>query len=149
MVKLAITKRVMAAFKLGDEGKMDNFYLKQIKNAEKSIRDLKRNKGTLENAYNDEVDDINDQLTDAKEALAESYKAVTPDDVKSNAAVADFESKYWNRVARAKADVKRLENRLKDMKEEHEESMEDLNEQIIAYQERIDILGEEVEETEE
>lgn len=139
-IMLGITKKVMAILKLGDSGKIDNFFLKQVKNCEKSIRDLKRNKVTLENSYKDEVEEIQEQLEDAKEALQESYKNITSEDVKTNALASKFEEVYWNRVSEARNEVKRIEYNLEEAKTYFDEEIKEMNEQISLYEERITSL---------
>jgi phage shock protein A len=139
-MSLSITKRIVAKFKLGDEGKLNNFFMKQIKECSKAIRDLKRNKVTVENSYNDSIDDLKERLEDAKEALKLSYEDVNPENVSTNAAALEFSKTYWNKVSLAKDTVKMIEEEIKDLKEDFEQKIKNLDEQIDLYQERIDIL---------
>ena len=143
VTELAIVKKIMELLKLGEAGKIGNFFSKQVKNSEKAIRDLKRNKTTLKNSYEDNVEDLNDQLVDAKEAVSDAYMNVSVDNVKTNAAMANFEIEYWAGVRAAEALVDELENKLEVAKEEYEEEVKDLDEQIAAYQTRIDRLTKE------
>ena len=140
VTELAIVKRIMAKLKLGDAGKLGNFFVKQVKNSEKAIRDLNRNKVTLKNQYNDDVEDFKDRIEDATEALTEAYDNVTPDNVINNAVMLEFEGKYWSNINRAKAKLADLEEKLTDLKEEYEEAVEAIDEEIALHEERISVL---------
>jgi chaperonin cofactor prefoldin len=137
---LAIVKKIMELLQLGEAGKIGAFFSKQIKDSEKAIRDLKRNKTTLENAYNDDVEDLTDQLQDAKEAVNDAYMAVTAEDVKTNAAMNSFADTYWYNVTQAEGKVDRIEKRMEETTDSHKEAIKDLNKQIAKYQARIDAL---------
>ena len=138
VTEFAIVKRIMAKLQLGDAGKLGSFFAKQVKNAEKAIRDLERNKVTLKNQYNDDVQDVKDQIEDATEALNDAYENVSPEDVKNNAAMLKFEETYWNNVNYAKRKVESLEDRLKELKEDHKEEIKDIDGEIALHKERIE-----------
>ena len=97
MKELPIVKRVMILLELGDAGKIGSFYNKQKIKAEKAIRDLGRNKVTLENSHKDLLEDFNDQKEDLDEKLAEAYISVSPEDVKNHGAMLLFETTYWKK----------------------------------------------------
>ena len=138
--ELAIVKRIVNKLKLGEAGKIGNFFGKQVKNAEKAIRDHSRNKVTLENKYNDDVQDINDKIEDAEEALKDAYDNVTPEDVATNAAINAFEIEYWRGVKNAKNKLDDLKEQLKYLEESYNDKIKDINNQIALQQERIDVL---------
>lgn len=138
--KLGIVEKIMRKLQLGDEGKIGSFFDKQVKKAEKAIRDFKRNQETLKNRYEDDVVDLKDQLQDANEALADAYEAVTPDDVHNNAAMSAFEDVYWSNVKAAKQKVERLTNQIEAKEKSHKEDMEKIDKEIAAWKERITAL---------
>ena len=140
VTEFAIVKAIMVKLQLGDAGKLGSFFAKQVKNAEKSIRDLDRNKTTLKNQYNDDVQDVKDQIEDANEALVDAYENVSPDDVKNNAAMLKFEDTYWGNVQYAKNKVEGLEARLKELKEDHKDEIKDIDDEIVLHKERIEVL---------
>lgn len=139
--ELAIVKRIMAKLKLGDAGKLASFFEKQVKGATKSIRDLGRNKTTVENSLEDRLQDLNDKLEDATEAVVDAYDAVTADDVKTNQSRADFTSVYWGNITRAEALVTSIEESIEYAKESTKDQLEDISEQIAKYQTRIDRMS--------
>ena len=94
----------------------------------------------MENAYNDNVEDLTDQLQDAKEAVNDAYMAVTAEDVKTNAAMNSFADIYWYNVTQAEGKVERIEKRMEANTEAHKKNIDDLNKQIAKYQARIDAL---------
>jgi phage host-nuclease inhibitor protein Gam len=140
VMELAIVKKVLAFLNIGEDAKIGNFFAKEVKKAEKAIRDLKRNITTLENAYNDKVDDVNEKLTDAKEAVQDAKIAVTLEDVKTNEAANNFSEVYWNRIKVKTYVVKELEKSLETLKENHEKAVATEQEQIDKYQARIDMI---------
>ena len=140
VTEMKIVKAIMIKLQLGDAGKLGSFFAKQVKNAEKNIRDLERNKVTLKNEYNDDVQDVKDQIEDATEALNDAYEAVSPDDVKNNAAMLAFEDVYWRNVNFAKRKVEGLNEQLKSLKEENKVELVDIEEEIALHKERIEVL---------
>ena len=140
VTELGIVKKIMAKLQLGDAGKIGSFFAKQVKSCDRSIRDLRRNLETLKNQQSDDKLDLNDKLDDAKEALVDAYENVSPDDVKTNAKMGDFETTYWKRVTSALDLVKDIEDKQKSYKEKYNDNVKDINEQIEKYQARIDAL---------
>lgn len=138
--QLGIVKKVMAFLKLDEAGKIGNFFEKQIKIAEKAIRDLKRNKVTLENMHKDLIEDFDGRIEDAKINLQEAYRNVTLEDVANNAAIADFQDTYWGRISAAKEVIEDLESDLEAATERYEMNIEEIDEEIELYEERISAL---------
>lgn len=140
-MELGIVKKVMAFLQLDEAGKIGSFFEKQVKIAEKAIRDLNRNKVTLENAHKDRLEDFQGKMEDAKENLDQAYRNVTLADISNNAAIARFEETYWERIADAKAAIEDLEEEIESATEYYEREIEEIDEQIEAYQDRIDALS--------
>lgn len=136
----ALAQKVLNLLNIGEDAKINNFFSKEVKKAEKAIRDLKRNLTTLENQYNDSIDDVNEKLVDAKEAVEDAKIAVTLADVKTNDAADSFASVYWRNVDTKLAEVKRLEKKLETLAETFKKDSEDVQEQIEKYQARIDMI---------
>lgn len=140
MMELPIVKKVLAFLNIGEDAKIGNFFAKEVKKAEKFIRDLKRNLTTYENAYNDSVDDVNEKLVDAREAVEEAKIAITVDDVKTNDAANAFSEVYWRNVSSKVATVERLEEELEELEESYKENVKRVQKQIDKYQDRIDMI---------
>ena len=140
MMELPIVKKVLAFLNIGEDAKIGNFFAKEVKKAEKFIRDLKRNLTTYENEYNDSVDDVNEKLVDAREAVEEAKIAITVDDVKTNDAANTFSEVYWRNVSSKVATVERLEEELEELEESYKENVKRVQKQIDKYQDRIDMI---------
>jgi len=138
---LQIVKTIMTKLQLGDEGKLGYFFDKQIKEANKAIRDLKRNKETLENSYKDKFEDLNDKLEDATVALDEAYTDVDPENLKTNADAANFQDEYWSNINSHQDNVVRIEKSIEKTKENLKADIERIDEQIAKYNERIVRIG--------
>ena len=136
----ALAQKVLNLLNIGEDAKINNFFSKEVKKAEKAIRDLKRNLTTLENQYNDSIDDVNEKLVDAKEAVEDAKIAVTLNDVKTNDAADSFAGNYWRNVDSKLAEVKRLEKKSESLADSLKKSVEDVQEQIDKYQSRIDMI---------
>ena len=136
----ALAQKVLNLLNIGEDAKINNFFSKEVKKAEKAIRDLKRNLTTLENQYNDSIDDVNEKLVDAREAVEDAKIAVTLADVKTNDAADSFASVYWRNVDAKLAGVKSLEKKLEALAETFKKDSEDVQEQIEKYQARIDMI---------
>ena len=136
----ALAQKVLNLLNIGEDAKINNFFSKEVKKAEKAIRDLKRNLTTLENQYNDSTDDVNEKLVDAREAVEDAKIAVTLADVKTNDAADSFASVYWRNVDAKLAGVKSLEKKLETLAETFKKDSEDVQEQIEKYQARIDMI---------
>ena len=136
----ALAQKVLDLLNIGEDAKINNFFSKEVKKAEKAIRDLRRNLTTLENQYNDSIDDVNEKLVDAKEAVEDAKIAITLNDVKTNDAADSFAGTYWRNVDSKLAEVKRLEKKSESLAESLKKSIEEVQEQIDKYQARINMI---------
>lgn len=140
-VVLAITKRVAKILKMDDEGRIDKFYKREIKIAEKAIKDLKFNKDTLGREYQNTSEKDKESLEDAEIALKEAYEAVDPEKIKSYADCDSFAKTFWSNISRKKDILELLKVGMKSSKESYEKALKEIDEQIAKYQERIDSLS--------
>lgn len=136
----ALAQKVLNILNIGEDAKINNFFAREVKKFEKFIRDLNRNLTTLENQYTDSVDDVNEKLIDAKEAVEDAKIAITLADVKTNDAADSFASHYWNNIDAKMKEVKRLEQKLEDLKSAFEKQTQEVKDQIEKYQARIDMI---------
>lgn len=140
VLDLPLVKKVLAFLKIGEDGKIANFFGKEVSKFEKAIRDINRNKTTIENSYKDAVDDLNDKLADAEESVKEALLAITSEDVKTNDAANNFSSIYWSNIDRKLAEVARIKKSMETLKERFDKEIEYENSQISKYQGRIDMI---------
>ena len=137
---LALAQKVLNLLNIGEDAKINNFFAKEVKKSEKAIRDLKKNLNTLENQYQDDVEDVEEKLVDAEEAVNEAKVAVTLEDVQTNDAADSFSYVYWKNVDGKLADVKRLKSKLESLEENFKKASGEIEEQILKYQARIDMI---------
>lgn len=136
----ALAQKVLNLLNIGEDAKINNFFSKEVKKAEKAIRDLKRNLTTLENQYNDQVDDVNEKLVDATEAVEDAKIAITLNDVKTNDAADSFASTYWRNVDAKLKEVERLKSNLENLKKSFDAQTDEVDKYINKYQARIDMI---------
>jgi len=134
----AIVKAIMKVLKLDDAGKISKFFSVQVKEAKRAITQLEANIKALIIQYDIDVDNINNQIEDAEQNVEQAYQNVKPEDVVNNQAIEEYSNKYWNAVKKAENKLKELKEESEYLKERHEEAVDEINEQIAKYQERID-----------
>ena len=130
-----IVAKIMAFLNLGDAGKLQSFFDREIKKKkreiesyQKSIENEKYNsKGRLEALVEqEEVDD--------------AYYSVKPEDVKTNAEQEAFAYIYWSKVEQAESKLARIQDEIEEEKEKTKEKIESYEEQIKERQVRISKL---------
>lgn len=135
--ELSIVNKIMAFLKLDEAGKIEKFFLREIKKIEGHIRDLKNNRTAITNMYDSEVSKLEDAIEDAKEGITNAEQAVTESDVRNNESCDSFSVSYWSRIENAERKFNKLQEELKARTEEHEKNVKEINEQIAKYEARI------------
>ena len=128
--KFSIVRKIIAAFKLGDAGKLDNFFMRIEKTLSREIESHQKNIDI--NKFNSKrtIDNLKDDLEDAQQREVEAYMAVTPEDVETNEKASRYVDTYLDGLKRAESDVKRIEDSIKDEEKELKAKNDDLNDQI-------------------
>ena len=132
-----LTRKVMAKLNLGDGGKVDNFIGKLVKDFEKAIN---KNKQVLELKkmnYEEAQRDLDEQLEDAKEELADAWMHIPVEKVANNDAQNNYKAEYLSKIDSIEDNIKRLEKRKESLTEDHEKSVKAINEAIKEAEERI------------
>lgn len=139
--KLTIVERIMASLNLGEAGKIQHFFDKQVKNLSREIDGINRNITNLK--YNSELrsDELKKKLEDAKSELEASYMNVTKENVETNALQDSFSNVYWNAVERSESKVASLEKDLEKESDSLKDSLKDCEEQIKERQRRIEKIS--------
>jgi DNA repair exonuclease SbcCD ATPase subunit len=141
MANLTITERVLAFLNITDEGRINNFFLKQQSQLNKDIKNLNKNLDTLNDQYDERVEELEEKLDDARIRVEEAYQGVTPEDVATNEKAAGFADKYWDAIERAEEIVADLEISLQIANEKHTASIESVQKQIAERQRRLSKLA--------
>jgi len=132
-----IVERIMAKLKLGDSGKLQSFFDRQVKKLNKDIESFKQ---SIKNAqYNSErrLDNLREQLEDAEDNLAELYDAVVPEDVENNAKQDAFAITYWSKIEDTEELVENIKEQIEQERIDTEETINSYNDQIKELEYRI------------
>ncbi len=125
-----IVERIMAKLKLGDNGKLQNFFDKQIKNLKNEIKDYQKAIENEEYNSKNRIDSLKEAQEDAEVELQDAYDNVKPEDVETNAKQDQYAITYWQ-------DIEDKEAVLEEIKMEIEEEEKNTKALIEAYQAQI------------
>jgi len=139
--KLKIVQRVLAALRLTEEGKIENFFMKQRKFLEKNIKNLNKNLETITDKYQEFISEKEEQLEDAKERLQEAYDSVKAEDVVTHEATNNFAERYWKNIGAAEKNIERINAEFSQIKEAFQKESEEIKDQISRYQARLENLS--------
>ena len=138
--KFSIVRKISAFLKLGDDGKLDSFFTriekvltKEIEGHKKNIEFDTFNSGKI-------IDDLKDNLEDAKQLEAETYLDVTPDQVTTNQMQKDLIDTYLQRIKSQEGAVKRIEDSIKEEKTKLQDKIDEHNLNIKTCKKRIDSI---------
>ena len=136
----AITSRIMKALKIDDKGKIQKFFAKEKKSAEKNIKRFDKNIAKQNDDYQEALEEINENIEDAEQRFAEAVDAVDVESISNNNDMAEFSVKYWDNIA----DMQEALDDLKDAKADLAVTLKDevtkLEDQKARYQNRLNII---------
>lgn len=132
-----IVAKIMAALKLGEEGKIGSFFNKLESDFKRQIKLIEHNLDAEDLEFDHNLSSLEEKLEDAVAAVESAWMNVTADNVATNSAQDSFKESYLYNIERAETRVKDLETDIKDLKARHERTMKDLNEQIEKYEARL------------
>ena len=135
--KTGIVAKVLAILNLTDEGRVENFFMKQRSLLEKDIKNLKKNLDTLTDDQVDAYEELQEKLDDARGTVEEAYASITIDNVKDKATANAFADVYWDRVTAAESVVKRLEKQIEAVGERFVKDEEEILNQIAERERRL------------
>ena len=130
VVEFPLVKKIMAILKLDEAGKISKFFSGIVKDNKREIAKIEANIKANELEYETEMDQLDENLEDAKDAVEAAYQAVTLEDVKTNEAMESFKSSYLANIRNKEAIVTRLEAQIKAKKENYDETLKANKEQI-------------------
>ena len=133
----SVIERIKDKLGLTDDGKIEIFFNKQIKNLERSITTLKKNAENSRFNHDQNAESLREKLEDAQDALELSYEDVSVDQISSNANADAFAPVYWARIDRAEANVQEIEAAIKANEESKEKYDSAVAEKIAIIEVRI------------
>lgn len=137
MKKQGIVASIMAALKLGEEGKIGSFFNKLENEFEREIKSIKHNIKGEELEHDHAVESLKAKIEDAKKAIEDAWMNITAEQVATNAMQESFKTDYLANVTMKEIELKRLEGQLDRINNSYDESIKDLNEQIEKYEARL------------
>ena len=137
MKKQGIVASIMAALKLGEEGKIGSFFNKLENEFEREIKSIKHNIKGEELEHDHVVESLKAKIEDAKKAIEDAWMNITAEQVATNALQERFKNAYLDDIASKELNLTCLENELKEVNKDYDESIKDLNKQIEKYEARL------------
>jgi phenylalanyl-tRNA synthetase alpha subunit len=137
MKKQGIVASIMAALKLGEEGKIGSFFNKLENEFEREIKSIKHNIKGEELEHDHAVESLKAKIEDAKKAIEDAWMNITAEQVATNALQERFKGAYLSDIASKEYNLTCLENELEVVNKLYDKSIKDLNEQIEKYEARL------------
>lgn len=138
--KYALVNLILRKPGLSDEGILDKFFDKQVKRLSRDIKTSEQNIKAITSNYEVDKDKLLEDIEDAEEALVDAYKAINPEDLKNNAAMAQFEQSYWANIAIAEAKVEALKADLTDLEDAYKAEVKEIESDIKGFKGSIGII---------
>lgn len=132
-----IVERIMAKLKLDDNGKLQNFFDKQIKNLKKEIKEYEKAIENEEYNSKNRIDNLKEQLEDAEAELQDAYDNVKPDNVETNAKQDYFAKTYWDAIENAESVIEEIKFNIEEEERVTKELIEEYQSQIKEREYRI------------
>ncbi len=132
-----LVSKIMSILKLDDAGKLEKFFAGEVKTIKNGIKAIEMNKQTAALQHEMALSEIDSQIEDAEEALADSYTAVTVEEINSNDAMKSFSSKYWDNIEAKERKLQSLKDDRKAKVEAYDKALEERNAKIAKQEARI------------
>ena len=133
----ALVGKIMSILKLDDAGKLSKFFEGEVKSIKNGIKAIEMNKQTAALQHEMALSEVDSQIEDAEEALADSYTAVTVEEINSNDAMKSFSTKYWDNIEAKERKLQSLKDDRKARVEAYDKALEARNNNIAKQEARI------------
>ena len=133
----ALVGKIMSILKLDDAGKLSKFFEGEVKSIKNGIKAIEMNKQTAALQHEMALSEVDSQIEDAEEALADSYTAVTVEEINSNDAMKSFSTKYWDNIEAKERKLQSLKDIRKAKIEAYDKVLESRNANISKQEARI------------
>lgn len=135
---LGLVDRILAFLEIGENGKINAFFLKQVKRLKKEISFIEKNIATVKELNKDANETINEKIEDLNEQLNDAYMNISAEDVKTNEMANDFESVYWNRIEKIQAEINYQKSLIESNDKDLEIKIKDYQKDIADRKARIE-----------
>jgi vacuolar-type H+-ATPase subunit I/STV1 len=133
---MTLVSKIAAALKLGDEGKLQSFFTRMIRENNREITNLEQNMEAEKISYNHSKISLEDKLEDAKQALEDAYMDVDISRISTNADQDAYKSVYLDKIERAERRIDEIETELEKLAEAYTETNKRRQKQIDSYTSR-------------
>lgn len=138
---MTLKEKILSILKLDDNGRIEKFFNCEIKKFNLYIKQLKSNIAQIELTYSSDVDTINNEIEDATARVQDCYEAVDIEKLKNNSDITKFSEEYWRNISLAETQLEHLNFKLDNINKKFKTDIDNINEQISKYQERISKLS--------
>jgi len=139
--KFSIVRSICALLNLGEEGKLESFLDKVVKQLKKEITVVKKNQDTAVFLHEQELEELNDKLVDAQDALKDSYLSVNVDAIQTKEQQNSYIDTYLSKIDAKKAAVIAIEARIEDAVEKYNKKFEASTAEVASLTERLDTIA--------
>ena len=109
---MTLVSKIAAALKLGDEGKLQSFMDRIIRDSNREVTRLSQNLSTEKISYDHSLEKLNDDLADAKQALEDAYMNVDVARIGTNADQDAYKATYLHGIEEAEKAIESVQDRL-------------------------------------
>lgn len=139
--KFSIVRSICALLNLGEEGKLESFLDKVVKQLKKEITVVKKNQDTAVFLHEQALEELNDKLVDAQDALRDSYLAVNVDAIQTKEQQNAYIDTYLSKIDAKKAAVLAIEAKIEQVIEAYNKKSEASAAEVASLQERLDTIA--------
>ena len=133
-----LVNKLAELFKIGDQGRVDSLFTTGLKETTRDIKTLKGNLSQVQNLFDNEIEELKDQLEDAQSDLDNQFQTINPEELGSKEAEKRVFKRFVADRQTLKANVDSIKEAIKDRKERFKNDKEGYEAQIAAHQEIID-----------
>ena len=140
--KFGITRRVLAFFNIGDDGKVDSFFIGLEKECKSEISRRKQNIGSLKFEHESVISNLNDDLEDAKLALENAWLNVNPETVgATRESQKAYRAQYIAGIEKATANVEEIEEAIANAISNHEKAITKIEKEVKELEYRVEKIN--------
>jgi len=135
--KFALVNIIMAALNLGDNGKIESFFDRAIKQLKREISHITSNFNVTNLADIQAAEDLKSEIEDAQTELDEAYLNIDVTRLDSNSSQDAYREVYFGGIEAAENKFEALTNKLKDLNVNIKDATKTRDESIANLKARI------------
>ncbi len=139
--KFSIVRAISTLLKLGNDGKIESFLEKVIRQLKKEVTVYKKNLDTLSFNYEQTVEELKEKLEDALDAYEHSLLEIDPAKVGTNEQQSAYIEVYLDNIDLKALAIKALEEEIAEKEESYKKEKETIEKQISSLTKRIEAVS--------